>query len=84
MVLKVKHSKNQIDLENHFYAADYLDLAKARGALIVFSPTAQPNFDVHVAQDGKLLKVIDIQIKVLHTLDLTMESKTNLLKDENE
>lgn len=73
-------------LETHFHAdfvSGHLDLAKATGASIVFGPTAQPKFEAHVAQDGELLKVGDIQIKVLHTPGHTMESTTYLLKDEN-
>ena len=73
-------------LETHFHAdfvSGHIDLAKATGARIVFGPTAQPNFDAHIAEDGEVLKLGNITIKVLHTPGHTMESTTYLLRDEN-
>lgn len=73
-------------LETHFHAdfvSGHLDLAKATGATIVYGPTAQPNFEAHVATDGELLKLGDVLIKVLHTPGHTMESSSYLLIDEN-
>jgi hydroxyacylglutathione hydrolase len=73
-------------LETHFHAdfvSGHLDLSKKTGATIVFGPTAQPNFDAHIAKDGEELKVGDVTIKVLHTPGHTMESTTYLLQDEN-
>ncbi|MBR9923185.1 MAG: MBL fold metallo-hydrolase [Bacteroidetes bacterium] len=72
-------------LETHFHAdfvSGHLDLAKKTGAQIVYGPTAQPNFDAHVAKDNEELKVGDITIVVLHTPGHTMESSTFLLRDE--
>ena len=72
-------------LETHFHAdfvSGHLDLAKKTGASIVYGPTAQPNFEAHVAEDGELLPLGDVQIKVLHTPGHTMESSTFLLIDE--
>lgn len=72
-------------LETHFHAdfvSGHLDLAKKAGARIVYGPTAQPNFEAHVAEDGELLPLGDVQIKVLHTPGHTMESSTFLLIDE--
>lgn len=72
-------------LETHFHAdfvSGHLDLAKATGATIVYGPTANPAFDVHIAQDNEILKVGDIQLKVLHTPGHTMESSCFLLIDE--
>ncbi len=72
-------------LETHFHAdfvSGHVDLAAATGATIVFGPNAQPKFDVHVAQDGELLQLGDITIKVLHTPGHTMESTTFLLVDK--
>jgi hydroxyacylglutathione hydrolase len=43
-------------LETHFHAdfvSGHLDLSKKTGATIVFGPTAQPNFDAHIAKDGE-------------------------------
>lgn len=73
-------------LETHFHAdfvSGHLDLAKQTGATIVFGPTAQPNFAAHTAQDGEMLKVGNVTIKVLHTPGHTMESSSFLLLDEN-
>lgn len=73
-------------LETHFHAdfvSGHLDLAKKTGATIVFGPTAQPNFEAHVAADNEVIKVGDVTITVLHTPGHTMESSTFLLKDEN-
>lgn len=72
-------------LETHFHAdfvSGHLDLAKKTGAKIVFGPTAQPNFDAYIAEDNEVLKVGDVNIKVLHTPGHTMESTTFLLQDE--
>ena len=72
-------------LETHFHAdfvSGHLDLAKATGATIVYGPTANPAFDVHIAQDNEILKVGDIQLKVLYTPGHTMESSCFLLIDE--
>lgn len=74
-------------LETHFHAdfvSGHLDLAQKTGAKIVYGPTATPNFDAHIAQDGELLKVGSLSIKVLHTPGHTMESTCYLLLDENE
>lgn len=73
-------------LETHFHAdfvSGHLDLARKTGATIVFGPTAQPNFDAHIAADGEELKVGKLSIIVLHTPGHTMESSTYLLKDES-
>ncbi len=72
-------------LETHFHAdfvSGHLDLAKKTGATIVFGPTAQPNFEAHVAKDGEDLKIGKVTIKVLHTPGHTMESSCFLLRDE--
>jgi glyoxylase-like metal-dependent hydrolase (beta-lactamase superfamily II)/rhodanese-related sulfurtransferase len=73
-------------LETHFHAdfvSGHLDLAKKTGAKIVYGPTAQPNFDVYIPEDGEILKVGKVTIKVLHTPGHTMESTTYLLRDED-
>jgi hydroxyacylglutathione hydrolase len=80
------NSKIKYVLETHFHAdfvSGHVDLAKATGATIVFGPNAVTNFEAHVAQDGEVLKVGNISIKVLHTPGHTMESTTYLLRDEN-
>jgi glyoxylase-like metal-dependent hydrolase (beta-lactamase superfamily II)/rhodanese-related sulfurtransferase len=73
-------------LETHFHAdfvSGHLDLAAKTGAKIVYGPTANTKFDCHVATDGEVLKVGDVEIHVLHTPGHTMESTTYLLKDES-
>ena len=73
-------------LETHFHAdfvSGHIDLAKKTGATIVFGPTASPAYEAHIATDGEILKLGDVQIKVLHTPGHTMESTTYLLIDEN-
>ena len=73
-------------LETHFHAdfvSGHVDLSKKTGAPIVYGPTAQPTFEAIIATDNQLLKVGNIQIKVLHTPGHTMESTTYLLIDEN-
>lgn len=73
-------------LETHFHAdfvSGHIDLANKTGAQIVYGPTAQPNFDAHVATDGEILELGGVKIKVLHTPGHTMESSTFLVIDEN-
>lgn len=73
-------------LETHFHAdfvSGHLTLAEKTGAQIVYGPTANPNFQAHIASDGEELKVGKLTIKVLHTPGHTMESTTYLLLDEN-
>ena len=73
-------------LETHFHAdfvSGHLDLAKKADAKIVFGPTAQPNFEAHIATDNEILEVGKVKIKVIHTPGHTMESTCFLLIDEN-
>lgn len=74
-------------LETHFHAdfvSGHLDLSRETGAVIVYGPTAQPSFKVHIASDGEIIKFGKASIKVLHTPGHTMESVTYLLRDEQE
>lgn len=71
-------------LETHFHAdfvSGHLDLSKKTGAPIVYGPMAAPDFPVHIAADGEILRVGDVSIKVLHTPGHTMESTCYLLLD---
>ena len=71
--------------ETHFHAdfvSGHLDLSEKTGATIVYGPLAAPTFEAKIANDGELLLLGDLQIKVLHTPGHTMESTTYLLKDE--
>ena len=72
--------------ETHFHAdfvSGHIDLAKATGATIVYGPNAAPSYDVHIAEDGEMLKLGDSSFKILHTPGHTMESTCFLLIDEN-
>lgn len=73
-------------LETHFHAdfvSGHLDLAKKTGAEIVYGPNAAADFDFHKAEDGEILELGDLKIKVLHTPGHTMESSCYLLFDGN-
>ena len=73
-------------LETHFHAdfvSGHLDLAAKTDAKIVYGPTANTQFDCHIAEDSEVLKVGDVTIHVMHTPGHTMESTTYLLKDES-
>jgi glyoxylase-like metal-dependent hydrolase (beta-lactamase superfamily II)/rhodanese-related sulfurtransferase len=72
--------------ETHFHAdfvSGHIDLANKTGAKIVYGPTTQTIYPVHVATDGEVLKLGNINIKVLHTPGHTPESSCFLLHDEN-
>lgn len=73
-------------LETHFHAdfvSGHLDLAQKTGASIVYGPSANPDFEAHIATDGEILQVGKVSIKVLHTPGHTMESTCYLLRDES-
>lgn len=83
---KKDKAKIKYVLETHFHAdfvSGHIDLARKANAQIVFGPTAQPHYEVHVAKDGELLSLGNVKIKVLHTPGHTMESTTYLLIDED-
>ncbi|WP_133441067.1 MBL fold metallo-hydrolase [Chryseobacterium salivictor] len=72
--------------ETHFHAdfvSGHVDLSRKTGAPIVYGPTANPDFDAIIAEDGQIFEIGKIKIKVLHTPGHTMESSTYLLIDEN-
>ena len=72
--------------ETHFHAdfvSGHVDLSKKTGAPIVYGPTANPEFDAIIAEDGQVFEIGKIKIKVLHTPGHTMESSTYLLIDED-
>jgi glyoxylase-like metal-dependent hydrolase (beta-lactamase superfamily II)/rhodanese-related sulfurtransferase len=80
------NAKIKYVFETHFHAdfvSGHIDLAKATGAKIVYGPTANPDFEAHIATDGEELKLGNVTFKVLHTPGHTMESTCYLLKDEN-
>ena len=70
--------------ETHFHAdfvSGHVDLAARANATIVYGPTAETNFEAHIAEDGEVFQIGDISITVLHTPGHTPESTTYLLKD---
>lgn len=72
--------------ETHFHAdfvSGHVTLAKKTGAPIVYGPTAKPDFDCIVAEDGQIFELGNVKMKVLHTPGHTMESTTYLLFDES-
>lgn len=72
--------------ETHFHAdfvSGHIDLAHKTGAQIVYGPTAKPEFDALIAQDGQEFTVGNYTIKALHTPGHTLESTCYLLLDEN-
>lgn len=71
--------------ETHFHAdfvSGHIDLAKKTGATIVYGPTTQTTYPVHVAVDGEKLQLGAITITVLHTPGHTPESSCFLLNNE--
>src|SRR6185295_15931702 len=56
--------------ETHFHAdfvSGHLDLQKATGAPIVYGPSTETNFPIHLAKDGEVFKLGKLTIEVLHT-----------------
>ncbi|MBC7383693.1 MAG: MBL fold metallo-hydrolase [Bacteroidia bacterium] len=73
--------------ETHFHAdfvSGHIDLAAKTGATIVYGPTTQTNYPVHVATDNEKFKIGKLTIQVLHTPGHTPESSSFLLSDENQ
>jgi hydroxyacylglutathione hydrolase len=86
-ILKAERNQAKIKwvFETHFHAdfvSGHLDLSKKTGASIVYGPTAKPNFEAVVAEDGQEFSIGKASIKVIHTPGHTMESSCFLLKDE--
>jgi hydroxyacylglutathione hydrolase len=82
---KNDNSKIKYVFETHFHAdfvSGHLDLAKKTGADIVYGPTAKPNFEAIVAEDGQLFKIGNCTVKAIHTPGHTLESTTYLVIDE--
>ena len=82
---KLDDAKIKYIFETHFHAdfvSGHLDLMAKTGAQIVFGPTAKPNYEAIVAEDGQIFQLGDYKIKVIHTPGHTMESTTYLLIDE--
>lgn len=70
--------------ETHFHAdfvSGHVTLSEKTGAPIIYGPTANPNFEAIIAEDGQEFKVGAVTIVALHTPGHTMESTTYLLRD---
>ena len=70
----------------HFHAdfvSGQYDLAQKTGAKIIFGPSAQAEYEIHVGTDGELFPLGDINLKLLHTPGHTMESISLLLIDKD-
>lgn len=83
---KERNSAIKYIFETHFHAdfvSGHLDLQKATGAPIVYGPSTETNFPIHLAKDGEQFKLGDLTIEVLHTPGHTLESTCYLLRDEN-
>jgi glyoxylase-like metal-dependent hydrolase (beta-lactamase superfamily II)/rhodanese-related sulfurtransferase len=79
-------AKIKFIFETHFHAdfvSGHLDLAEKSGAKIVFGPTAKPNFEAIIAEDGQQFKIGGVTIKAIHTPGHTLESTCYLVTDEN-
>src|SRR5690554_1382159 len=54
------NAKIKYIFETHFHAdfvSGHLTLAKQTGAPIIFGPTANPNFEAHIAIDGEVFQL---------------------------
>jgi hydroxyacylglutathione hydrolase len=74
-------------LETHFHAdfvSGHVELARKTGATIVYGPQAKTAFEAKIAQDGELLSLGNLQVKVLHTPGHTLESSCYLLLDAHQ
>jgi len=70
----------------HFHAdfvSGQYDLAQKTGAKIIFGPSAQAEYDIHVGTDGELFPLGEINLKLLHTPGHTMESLSLVLIDKD-
>lgn len=83
--LQKDHVSLKYIFETHFHAdfvSGHLDLSKKTKAPIVYGPTAKPEFEAIIAEDGQIFELGAIKIKVIHTPGHTMESTSFLLIDE--
>lgn len=83
-MLKARGAKLKYILETHFHAdfvSGHCELAKLTGAQIVFGPSAIPQYDAIVSNDGDLINLGDIKIQVFHSPGHTLESSSFTLLD---
>ncbi|HRI00004.1 MAG TPA: MBL fold metallo-hydrolase [Saprospiraceae bacterium] len=71
--------------ETHFHAdfvSGHLDLSKMTQAKIVYGPTANPEFEAVIGEDGQEFQLGGVKIRLIHTPGHTMESSCYLLIDQ--
>jgi len=81
-MLAQRNAKLKYIILTHFHAdfvSGHISLQAKTGAEIVMGPTAQSEFKAHIAKDGEILKLGEINIRVLHTPGHTMESSCFIL-----
>jgi len=82
---KSRNAEIKYVFETHFHAdfvSGHLDLSRKTGAPIVYGPTAKPDFDAIIAEDGQEFRVGKVVFKILHTPGHTMESTCYLLRND--
>jgi glyoxylase-like metal-dependent hydrolase (beta-lactamase superfamily II)/rhodanese-related sulfurtransferase len=80
------NAKIKYVFETHFHAdfvSGHLDLAQKAQAIIVYGPTAKPNFEALVAEDGQVFSIGNSKVQVIYTPGHTLESCCYLLIDES-
>lgn len=80
-----RNAKIKYVFETHFHAdfvSGHLDIARLTDAVIVYGPSAKPNYKAFIAQDKERIKLGKIELEVLHTPGHTIESSCLLLWDE--
>ena len=83
----IGENKLKYILETHFHAdfiSGHLELAKKYSAPIIFGPNASPSYKFISKNDGDIIKLGNVKIKILHTPGHTLESISFLLFDEND
>ncbi len=72
----------ELVIETHFHAdflSGHLELAEATGAKIVYSSTANPEYDFMAVEDGERYSLGDVQLEFRHTPGHTPESMSILV-----
>lgn len=85
-LINKNNSELKFILETHFHAdfiSGHIELSNKFNVPIIFGPHADTNFNSINKEDGEIIKLGDIKIKVIHTPGHTLESVCYLLFDEN-
>ena len=75
-LLGINNSKLKFILETHFHAdfiSGHLELNKKYDVPIIFGPNAEPSYDFLGKQDGDIIEVGKLKIKIIHTPGHTLE-----------